>query len=337
MMGIFGYYRQFCKGYSTVASPLTSCIKEAYKLPRRPGTSNIAWSSEQRGAFDKLKLMLTKDAMLAHPDWTQPFIIDTDACMHGLGAVLSQKVDGQEKVVAYASRALADNEKKYTIWELETLAVVWACDLYGWYLWNKPFKIRTDAMAVQWVLQKATTGRLMRWALNLQEREYEIEHRKGSAHGNADALSRCPMRSCCPYGEDPIEPIHGVAPPLHASAAYFKSDAEAWTATDFAKMQKADPWCKPIMEKVRKGTVSENRIADLYSLHADGTLWMKVTRNGRKASHRDLLMSSEVVVVPESLKAFILRRHHGLPMSGHAGIKKTIAKLRERLATGGST
>ena len=92
--------------------------------------------------------MLTQDAMLAHPDWTQPFIIDMDACMHGLGAVLSQKVGDQEKVVAYASRALelADNEQKYTIWELETLAVVWACDLYRWYLWNKPFKVRTDGM-----------------------------------------------------------------------------------------------------------------------------------------------------------------------------------------------
>ena len=156
-------------------------------------------------------------------------------------------------------------------------------------------------MVVQWVLQKATTGRLMRWALNLQEREFDIEHRKGSAHGNADALSRCPMRSCCPYGEKPVEQIHGVAPPLHASAAYFKSDAEAWTAAEFAKLQQADPWCKPIMEKVRKGTLTKGNGGDLHILHEDDTLWIKAHQGSRKATHRDMLMNPNVVVVPESL------------------------------------
>ena len=61
-----------------------------------------------------------------------------------------------ERVVQYASRALTDTERKYTIWELETLAVVWAIDLFGWYLWNSKFIVRTDSNAVEWVLLKAT-------------------------------------------------------------------------------------------------------------------------------------------------------------------------------------
>ena len=338
MMGIFGYYRKFCKAYSTVAQPLTSCLKDAYKLPRTANANSIAWTAEQRVAFHELKRMLTDEAMLAHPDWTQPFTIDTDACGHGLGAVLSQMVDGKEQVVAYASRSLADNEKKYTIWELETLAVVWAIDLFGWYLWNLPFTVRTDANAVEWVLQKATTGRLMRWALNLQEREFTIKHRKGSANGNADALSRCPLRSSCPYKEHPIEPIHGVAPPLHASAAYFgTSDAEAWDGPALARLQLADPWCKPCMARIRKlredndlqpsSSAPPNADLERFSLHEDGSLWLTQTHRTHSVGKP---LRTEVVVVPDSLKAFILRRHHGLPMSGHAGSSKTLRKLRER-------
>ena len=331
LMGIFGYYRKFCKAYSTVATPLTSCLKDAYRLPRTPGSLAINWTPQQRTAFTELKRMLTSDTMLAHPDWTKPFTIDTDACGHGLGAVLSQLVDGKEQVVAYASRSLADNEKKYTIWELETLAVVWAIDLYGWYLWNSPFTVRTDANAVEWVLQKATTGRLMRWALNLQEREFTILHRKGSANGNADSLSRCPLRSSCPYGETAVEPIHGVAPPLHASAAYFgKTDAEAWNGAELAALQLKDPWCKPIMSRLRKSDDVEptTTAGTPYVLHADGSLWIRIpTPTSRSRGVTTLI---DVVVVPESLKAFTLRRHHGLPMSGHAGTKKTLAKLRLR-------
>ena len=77
-MGIFGYYRKFCKAYSTVATPLTSCLKDAYRLPRTPGSLVINWTSQQRTAFTELKRMLTSDTMLAHPDWTKPFTIDTD-------------------------------------------------------------------------------------------------------------------------------------------------------------------------------------------------------------------------------------------------------------------
>ena len=104
--------------------------------------------------------MLIGDPMLAHPHWSLPFTIDTDACKHGLGAVISQKVDGVERVVAYASRSLTDAEKAYEIFELETLAVFWACQHFSWYLWSTPLTIRTDSKAVEWVLQRATKGRI---------------------------------------------------------------------------------------------------------------------------------------------------------------------------------
>jgi len=103
-LGIFGYYRRFCKDFSTVAAPLTAALVKDLRLPRND-EGDVVWSPEQITAFDKLKLMLIGDPMLAHPHWSSPFKIDTDACKHGLDAVISQTVDGVERVVAYASLA----------------------------------------------------------------------------------------------------------------------------------------------------------------------------------------------------------------------------------------
>jgi len=62
------------------------------------------WSSECQKSFDKLKDRLTKAPILALPRDEGTYIPDTDASDHGIGAVLSQVHDGQEKVISYASR-----------------------------------------------------------------------------------------------------------------------------------------------------------------------------------------------------------------------------------------
>ena len=48
--------------------------------------------------------------ILALPDWTKPFVLDTDVSDTGVGAVLSQMHGNEEQVVAYASRALSKPE-----------------------------------------------------------------------------------------------------------------------------------------------------------------------------------------------------------------------------------
>ena len=67
----------------------------------------FVWSKECQEGFDALKHALTTAPVLAYPDYTQPFILETDASLKGLGAVLSQKgKDGEVRVIAYASRSL---------------------------------------------------------------------------------------------------------------------------------------------------------------------------------------------------------------------------------------
>ena len=84
------------------------------------------WEEEQQKDFEKIKQMLTEVPCLAHYAKDKENIVTTDASTTGLGITLWQKQhDGNTKPIAFGSRYLNDTEKKYSIGELELLAVVW--------------------------------------------------------------------------------------------------------------------------------------------------------------------------------------------------------------------
>lgn len=88
------------------------------------------WEDEQDHAFQRIA-QLTTAATLACPDFEQLFVLQTDASLIGLRAVLTQKMDGT--VIAFASRALSDPEKRYSVTEQECLAV-WTIQKFRSYL-----------------------------------------------------------------------------------------------------------------------------------------------------------------------------------------------------------
>ena len=122
-----------------------------------------------------------------------PFILSTDASGTALGYILGQKgPDGKEMVVAYGGRSLKPDECKFTVSEQECLAVVDGMEAYKEYL-TKCFTVITDHQALKWLNSvKDTSSRLGRWALKLQGYDFEIVHKPGRVHMNADALSRRP-------------------------------------------------------------------------------------------------------------------------------------------------
>lgn len=71
-----------------------------------------------------MKLCIASPPTLSCPNFAVPFVLQTDVSSVGLGAVLTQEIDGEEHVIAFASRALSDAEKKYSTMEQECLAVV---------------------------------------------------------------------------------------------------------------------------------------------------------------------------------------------------------------------
>ena len=117
-LGLTSHYRRFVLCYAKIAQPL-------YDLTRQGTPFNWTASCEQ--AFDILKSKLLTAPILAYPDFTRDFVLETDASKRGLGAILSQLQDGSKlHPLAYASCSLSPSEKNYAITELETLAVVWA-------------------------------------------------------------------------------------------------------------------------------------------------------------------------------------------------------------------
>ena len=117
--------------------------------PLTPDLPPFRWDSEHQESFDRLKEALTSSPILAYPDYSKPFILETDASLKGLGAVLTQvDDDGNSRVISYASRTLKPYERsmrKYSSAKLELLALKWVvCDKFRDYLIGSKFLVLTD-------------------------------------------------------------------------------------------------------------------------------------------------------------------------------------------------
>jgi len=182
-IGLFTYYRKFVPEFAKLARPLHELSKKNVKFE---------WEEKQEKAFEILKKKLTESPILGNPDFTKPFELTTDASKEGLGVILSQRDEkNQEKVIAYGSRSLKPSETNYAATELEMLAVYWGINYFVKYLMIKPFKVLTDHSALK-ALQNTIkpVGRRARWIMDLQQYNFEIQHRSGKSNKNADALSR---------------------------------------------------------------------------------------------------------------------------------------------------
>ena len=131
--------------------------------------------------------------MLIHQD----FILETDASISCLGAVLAQvQSDSKLHPIACASRSLSPPEKNYCVMELETLAVVWATSHFHYYLYGHKVKVYTDHTAVRAVLEAPNpTGKYARWWTRVYSKgvkEVQIVYQAGKDNKSADALSRAP-------------------------------------------------------------------------------------------------------------------------------------------------
>ena len=104
-LGCTGYYRKLIDNYSTIVSPLNTKMRRENIWTKDENGLSV-WTDVENEAWDKIRGIWASEPVIAHPDWTQPFELHTDACDHGLGAVLSQIQDGKEKVIHYASRSL---------------------------------------------------------------------------------------------------------------------------------------------------------------------------------------------------------------------------------------
>ena len=187
-LGLCSYYRRFVPNFAADSAPLCALTGALKKFE---------WTPECTAAMNALKEKLTTSPILALPRDAGGYTIDCDASNFGIGCVLSQGQDGEERVIAYASRLLSKTEKNYCVTRRELLAVVYFVRYFKHYLLGRKFLIRTDHSALRWLRRTPDAiGQQARWLEILEGFDYDIIHRAGRLHGNADAMSRVPCRQC---------------------------------------------------------------------------------------------------------------------------------------------
>ncbi len=186
-LGLVGWYRKFIPNFSARAITLTN-------LTKKTQPNKLVWTEDCEKAFNDLKGALCQEPVLQSPDFEKMFTVQTDASLHGIGAVLLQEEQGQLEPVVYISRKLLPREVNYSTVEKECLAVKWALDSLRYYLLGRKFRLETDHRALAWLgRMRDTNARITRWFLAMQPFDFEVLYMSGSQNCTADFLSRTPQ------------------------------------------------------------------------------------------------------------------------------------------------
>ena len=172
-LGLAGYYSRYVPSFAQIAKPLHHCLGNTTKSTKASRSSRIVvlfcekWSNECTMAFTKLKEQLTTAPVLTYPDFSQPFVVETDASFQGLGEVLSQ----DHGVIAYASRGLRPAERNYANYssiQLKLLDLKWAItDKFRSYLIGSPFIIYKDNNPLSYIQTSMLGATELRWVAQL--------------------------------------------------------------------------------------------------------------------------------------------------------------------------
>jgi hypothetical protein len=155
--------------------------------------AKFVWGQKCEDAFDTLWQHLTTAPVLAQPDSSKPFDVYCDASGTGLGCVLMQ----DNRVIAYASRALRPHEQNYPTHDLELAAVAHALKMWRHYLMGTHYNIFTDHKSLKYIFTQADLNtRQRRWLELIKDYDLEVHYHPGKANVVADALSRKLQCNC---------------------------------------------------------------------------------------------------------------------------------------------
>ena len=294
-LGLVGYYRKFVDNFATVCEPLYELTKSDVEWK---------WGDAQNKAFQHVKTILTSDPVLVHPDFSKTFTIHTDASNTGLGAILSQVVDGRERVVQYISRVMQGFEMKWPIREKEALAIKWAIEVFRPYVYGSRFTVETDHQSLEWLMSAKQPARLVRWALVLAEYEFDIRYRQGKLNNNADALSRLCTEQNSVNSECRLEQVFVMRGSTEPHELEFNSE-------ELIREQSNDPLIQEYLDALHRNETTQ------YTL-INGQLY----RNDRDGI--------QVLMVPDSLIEPILKFYHNDRMLLHVAADRMYHLFRTR-------
>lgn len=288
-LGACAWFKRFIPGFSDLAEPLTRLLRKSEPW---------SWNEEQQKSFEELRKCLVSPPILSCPDFSKPFVIETDASNVGLGAVLRQEIDGSQRVVAYASRTLNRAERNLSTTHKELLGILFGVEKYRPYVEGAHFTVITDHSALQWLRNlHQPTGKFARWILRLDMFDFNVIHRKGCQMALSDCLSRAPYNlSTSAEDEGAIE----------VAVVSIRGDLK----------DSKDPWYLQLINKV-------NSRPDAYPAFR-----VEEGRLLKRIEDRLLKKTMWLVVVPSEHRLPLLEHFHSSPAGGHMGFARTLARIR---------
>ena len=300
-LGLLNYYRKFLPNLATLLQPLNELLQVHRKWK---------WSAECTTAFQKAKKLLTTSRVLVHYDPVLPIRMAADASAYGIGAVISHRLsNGEEKPIAFASRTLSSSERNYAQIEKEALALVFGVRKFHQYLYGRKFTMITDHRPLTTILgpkkgiPPIAAARMQRWAVQLAAYSYDIEFKSTKDHGNADALSRLPLK---------IQGPEGMSTPSVYNTQQIASLPTS--STEVEQATRRDPVLARVLQYTRKGwpdQVSEEVTVFKNRKHELGT-------------EGDCLLWGARVVIPTKLRDRMLKDLH----RDHPGVVRMKAIAR---------
>ena len=186
-LGMVTYMSRFIPNFATITKPLRDLTKKDVPFD---------WTEECTAATSELKRLISREPVLSYFDTQLPTELTVDASPVGLGAILSQTTpSGEQKIVAFASKALNPTEQRYSQFEREALAVLWSCDHFRIFILGKPVTVYTDHRPLESVFNGRTLHpnlRIQKWVARAQPYGITVKHIPGSTNP-ADYMSRHPI------------------------------------------------------------------------------------------------------------------------------------------------
>ena len=279
-------YQDMWRKRSELLAPLTRLTSKDVKF---------AWTEVEQKAFDAIKRTLSRETLLAYPQFDKKFVIHTDASDTQLGAVISQ----DSKPIAFYSRKLSDTQKRYTTTEQELLSIVETLKEFRNILLGHKIVVYTDHRNLTY--KNFNTDRVMRWRLAIEEYCPELIYIKGEKNVVADALSRLATK------EQPLDDVQ------------FISDQFAFDDDDLPRS----------MYPLKFSTIEKYQLKDQKlqaKLRTDKRLQRQPFHGGEKEPIK-LIVKEEKIVIPDKLQQRVVDWYHTFLC--HPGETRTELTIRQ--------
>ena len=293
-VGFCNYFRRMVANFASVASGLIDLTK------KDSGWSSGPLPPTAQKSFDTLKGCLSSNPVIGFSRTGGQYILTADASNLGLGAILSQVHNNEEKVVSYWSRTLREHEKNYTPYMLEMTAVCSALEHFHEYVFGHKTIVYTDHRPLLGtsVIQKKTMNRLVE-KLNIYN--IDLRYKKGCDNTGADYLSR----NAC----------KGIV-----------AITQADRFEDLRNHQRTD-----VLTCAIRNFINHN----VLPTHDDQLSKLVVTIAPRTFVKNDMLWfvpprankDKAVFFTPRSMVPTIISNAHGKPLTGHWGTTRTVERI----------